>query len=55
MYAMAEWKSKTARDVAMDALELRTDAHTVLHAREELMLSYETIISADLIVVSDPS
>lgn len=55
MYAMAEWKTKPARDVAMNALVLRTDAHTVLHAREELMLSYETIISAYLIIVSDPS
>ena len=48
MYAMAEWESKTARDAAMDALALRADAHTVLYAHEEFILSYETIISVDL-------
>ena len=43
-YAMAEWESKPARNAAMDALARQTDAHTVLHAHEELVLSYETII-----------
>ncbi len=54
LYAMAEWESKAARDAAVSKISKRDDADWLLHAHEQYVTAHPTIVSAELIGVSDP-
>jgi|SRR3989344_8862797 len=54
LYAMADWKSKELRDVAIEAIKDRADAQEVLHGHEVYLDSHEIIGEFECIAESNP-
>lgn len=53
-FAIAEWESKEARDLAMEKLEKHPKAEEILHGHEKFVESHKTVARLELIAESSP-